>query len=184
VTKAEFFLGRSVGLLLATTSVIVIGFGGAAMVVLAENLSAYYPILLVMVFAGLLNAVMLGISLIVSEFSKRKATAMGVGIMVWFLLAVVSSVDQLLIAVNLKLGVGAAFAVVLLDPINSSELLTLFDFPSNAGQQQLTNSALVVLHIFNSNFSLAFDYTLLSIILWIVIMFVAGFLIFRHQDAA
>jgi ABC-type transport system involved in multi-copper enzyme maturation permease subunit len=184
VTKAEFFLGRSVGLLLATTSVIVIGFGGAAAVVLFENLSAYYPILLVMVFAGLLNAVMLGIALIVSEFSKRKATAMGVGIMVWFLLAVVSSIDQLLVAINLKLGVTVAFFVVMLDPINTSELLTLFDIPSNAAQEQLTNSALVVLHVFNSNFTLAFDYTLLSIFVWIAAMFTAGFLIFRHQDAA
>ena len=33
VTKGEFFLGRAVGLLLATTSVIIIGFGAASVVV-------------------------------------------------------------------------------------------------------------------------------------------------------
>jgi ABC-type transport system involved in multi-copper enzyme maturation permease subunit len=184
VTKAEFFLGRSVGLLLATTSVIIFGFGAAAAVVLLENLSAYFQIILVMAFCGMLNACMLGIALIISEFSKRKATAMGVGIMVWFLLAVVSSIDQLLIAINLKLGATAAFIVVLLDPINSSELLTLFDNPANVKTEPLTNSALVVLHIFNQNVPQAFVYTFLSVCLWIAIPFIAGFLIFRHQDAA
>src|ERR1017187_5729959 len=100
VTKAEFFLGRSVGLLLATTSVIVIGFGAASMVVFTTGISNYFSVVMIMLFAALLNAVMLGIALIISEFSKRKATAMGVGIMVWFLFAVVSSLDQLVIAVN------------------------------------------------------------------------------------
>jgi ABC-type transport system involved in multi-copper enzyme maturation permease subunit len=184
ITKAEFFLGRSVGLLLATTSVIVFGFGGAAVVVLAENLAAYYQIMLVMGVAGLLNAVMLGLALIISEFSKRKATAMGVGIMVWFLFAVVSSIDQLLIAINLKIGATAAFIVVMLDPINSAELLTLFDIPANVKTEPLTNSALVVLHVMNQNVTLAFEYTFLSICIWIAVPFVAGFLIFRHQDAA
>ncbi len=184
VTKSEFFLGRSMGLLLATTSVIVIGFGGAAIVVLAANLAAYFPIILVMLFAGLLNAIMLGIALIISEFSKRKATAMGAGIMVWFLLAVVSSVDQFLIAINLKLGVMAGFALILLDPINSSELLTIFDIPSQMDQQHLTNSALVVLHVFNQDITASFEWVLLSIIVWIAATFAAGFLIFRHQDAA
>jgi ABC-type transport system involved in multi-copper enzyme maturation permease subunit len=183
VTKSEFFLGRSVGLLLATTSVIIIGFGGASIVVFAEKLASYFPILLVMIYAGLLNAVMLGIALIISEFSKRKATAMGAGIMVWFLLAVVSSVDQLLIAVNLKLGPTAALIVVLLDPVETASLLTFFGLPT-VNETQITNSALVVLHALNASIGGAFELTLASILVWIAVTFAAGFLIFRHQDAA
>ncbi len=181
VTKAEFFLGRSVGLLLATTTVIIIGFGGASMVVYSLRLAAYAPIILIMVFAGMLNAVMLGIALIISEFSKRKATAMGVGIMVWFLLAVVSSLDQLVIAVSLKLGAYAALLVVLLDPVETSRLLTVFG--AGLGATQFTNSALLVVHVFKTN-ALSFDYVLLSVLIWIAATFAAGFLIFRHQDAA
>lgn len=184
VTKAEFFLGRSLGLLLATTAVIVIGFGGAAVVVQTMNLSAYFPIILVMVFAGMLNAVMLGIALIISEFSKRKATAMGIGIMVWFLFAVVSAIDQLLIAINFTLGPAAAFAIVLLDPINSSQLLTVFDIPGNMNEQAISNSGLVALHMFNQNVTAAFNFIFLSVLVWIAVPFVIGFLIFRHQDAA
>jgi ABC-type transport system involved in multi-copper enzyme maturation permease subunit len=179
VTKGEFFLGRSVGLLLATTTVIIIGFGGASMVVFALRLSAYSPIILIMLFAGMLNAVMLGIALIISEFSKRKATAMGVGIMVWFLLAVVSSLDQLVITVSLKLGSLAALFVVLFDPVESSRLLTVF----GAGLQstQFTNSALVAHYVLGAN---TFNYVLLSVLLWIGATFLIGFFVFRHQDAA
>jgi ABC-type transport system involved in multi-copper enzyme maturation permease subunit len=179
VTKAEFYLGRSVGLLLATTTVIIIGFGGAAMVVYTFSVSAYSPIILIMLFAGMLNAVMLGIALIISEFSKRKATAMGVGIMVWFLLAVVSSLDQLVITVSLKLGAVAALLVVLLDPVESSRLLTVFG--AGLGASQFTNSALVVQFVLRGS---AFNYVLATVLLWIAVTFTIGFLVFRHQDAA
>ncbi|HUI00544.1 MAG TPA: ABC transporter permease [Nitrososphaerales archaeon] len=179
VTKAEFFIGRSAGLLLATTTVIVLGFGGAAAVVYSMSLAAYAPIVLIMLFAGLLNAAMLGIALIISEFSKRKATAMGVGIMVWFLLAVVSSLDQLVITVSLKLGAIAALGVVLFDPVESSRLLTVFG--AGLGASQFTNSALVVQFVLKNS---AFDGVLASVLTWIGVTFFIGFLIFRHQDAA
>jgi len=182
VTKAEFFFGRSVGLLLATTSVIIVGFGAAAGIVYTERLAAYAPIILIMLYAGMLNAVMLGIALLISEFSKRKATAMGVGIMVWFLLAVVSSLDQLVITVSLKLGAVAALLVVLFDPVESSRLLTYFGANLGAGQAgQVTNSALVAQFVLRGS---AFNYILISVLLWIGITFAAGFLVFRHQDAA
>ncbi len=142
VTKGEFYFGRSVGLLLATTSVIIIGFGAASAVVYTTGISNYFPIIMIMLFAALLNAVMLGIALIISEFSKRKATAMGIGIMVWFLLAVVSSLDQLVIAVSLKLGTTAAMFIVLLDPVETSRELTVFG--AGLGSSQMTNAALLV----------------------------------------
>ncbi len=179
VTKAEFFLGRSVGLLLATTTVIVIGFGAASMVVYSTGISNYYPIIIIMLFAGLLNAAMLGIALIISEFSKRKATAMGIGIMAWFLLAVVSSLDQLVIAINLKLGAVAALVVVLMDPVETARELTVYG--AGLSSTQMTNSALLVQFVWRNS---AYEYTLLSVLAWVVITFVIGFLIFRHQDAA
>ena len=60
VTKGEFFLGRVVGLLLATTTVIIIGFGAASAVVYTTGISNYFSVVMIMAFAVLLNAVMLG----------------------------------------------------------------------------------------------------------------------------
>lgn len=179
VTKSEFYLGRSVGLLFATTTVIVIGFGAASLVVFTTGVSQYYPIIMIMLFAGLLNAVMLGIALIISEFSKRKATAMGVGIMVWFLLAVVSSLDQLVLSINLKLGAQAALVAVLLDPVETSRELTIYG--ASLGQAQMTNASLLVYHVWQAN---TYLFTFTSVLLWIAITFTIGWLIFRHQDAA
>jgi ABC-type transport system involved in multi-copper enzyme maturation permease subunit len=179
VTKGEFFLGRSVGLLLATTSVIILGFGAASIVVYSTGISNYFSVIMIMAFAGMLNAVMLGIALIISEFSKRKATAMGIGIMVWFLLAVVSSLDQLVISVNLRAGPEAALSVVLLDPIETARELTVYG--ANLGVGQLSVSDLVAMHVWGGN---VYPYTFLSVVVWIVITFTIGFMVFRHQDAA
>jgi ABC-type transport system involved in multi-copper enzyme maturation permease subunit len=179
VTKSEFFLGRSVGLLFATTTVIVAGFGAASLVVFTTGISNYFSVIMIMLFASMLNAVMLGIALIVSEFSKRKATAMGFGIMVWFLFAVVSSLDQLVIAVNLRAGAIPALIIILLDPVETSRELTIYG--ANLGQGQMNVSALMAAHVWKSN---VYEFTLLSVLVWIAVMFTIGFLVFRRQDAA
>ncbi len=179
VTKAEFFLGRSVGLLFATTTVIIAGFGAASVVVFTTGIGHYYSVIMIMLFAGMLNAVMLGIALIISEFSKRKATAMGIGIMVWFLFAVVSSLDQLVIAINLRVGAVPALVVILLDPVETARELTIYG--ANLGQGQMNVSALMAAHVWKNN---VYEFTLLSVLVWIAVMFTIGFLVFRHQDAA
>lgn len=179
VTKAEFFLGRSVGLLFATTTVIVVGFGAAAVITFSTGISNYYGIIMIMLFAGLLNAVMLGIALIISEFSKRKATAMGIGIMVWFLLAVVSSIDQLVLSVNLKLGPTAALVLVLLDPVAMSSQLTVWG--AGIGASAMDNTGLLMQFMWKNN---AYPFALTAVCVWILITFTIGFLVFRHQDAA
>jgi Cu-processing system permease protein len=181
VTKGEFFLGRAVGLLLATTSVIIIGFGAASIVVYTTGVSNYFSVVMIMAFAAMLNAAMLGIALIVSEFSKRKATAMGIGIMVWFLLAVVSSLDQLVISVNLRAGPKAALFLVLLDPIETARELTVYGAGLGEGQYSVGN--LVALHVWKT-VSQTYEYTFLSVMVWIAVTFLIGFLVFRHQDAA
>lgn len=179
VTKGEFFIGRAVGLLLATTTVIIIGFGAAAVVVFTTGISQYFPVIMIMLFAAMLNAVMVGIALILSEFSKRKATAMGLGIMVWFVLAIVSSIDQLVVSVNLRAGAEAALTLVLLNPIETARDLTIYG--ANLGVQEQSIASLVGLHVWKNN---VYPYTLLSVLVWIAVTFIAGYLIFRHQDAA
>ena len=114
-----------------------------------------------------------------TSWSRLDTTAMGIGIMVWFLLAVVSSLDQLVISVNLREGPLAALFIILLDPIETTRELTVFG--ANLGQGQFSVSSLVALHVWKTN---TYPYTFLSVCVWIAVTFVAGFLIFRHQDAA
>jgi ABC-type transport system involved in multi-copper enzyme maturation permease subunit len=148
-------------------------------VVYTTGISNYFSVVMIMAFAGMLNAVMLGIALIISELSKRKATAMGIGIMVWFLFAVVSSLDQLVISVNLRAGPIAALTIVLLDPIETARELTVYG--AGLGQGQYSVGNLVALHVWQGN---TYPFTFLSVAVWITVTFAIGFLIFRHQDAA
>lgn len=180
VTKGEFYMGRAVGLLLATTTVIILGFGGAAIVTYSTGIASYYSVIMIMLFAALLNAVMLGIALIISEFSKRKATAMGLGLMVWFWFVVVSSLDQLVLSINLREGPIAALTVVLLDPVETARDLTIYG--AGLGEAQQSIASLVALHVWGQHD--VYFFTLLSVLVWITVTFVIGYMVFRHQDAA
>ena len=91
----------------------------------------------------------------------------------------VSSLDQLVISVNLREGPIAALLIVLLNPIETTRELTVFG--ANLGQGQYSVSSLVALHVWRAN---TYPFTFLSVCVWIVVTFVVGFLVFRHQDAA
>lgn len=135
ITKSDFFLGRAAGLLLATTVVIFVGFGAAAAVVYTSNATQYADIVVTMLSATLLNAVMLALALIISEFSKRRATAMGIAMFVWFLFAADTDFGTLTYAVSLNVGRFAALFLVLLDPVETSRLANVVAANLNQTQQ-------------------------------------------------
>ena len=105
---------------------------------------------------------------------------MGIGIMVWFLFAVVSSLDQLVISVNLRAGPVAALFIVLLDPIETARELTVYG--AGLGETEYSIGNLVAIHVWG--LANVYAYTFLSVVVWIAVTLAIGFLVFRHQDAA
>ncbi|HEV2173163.1 MAG TPA: hypothetical protein VGR71_06340, partial [Nitrospira sp.] len=73
----------------------------------------------------------------------------------------------------------AALTIVLLDPIETARELTVYG--AGLGQGQYSVGNLVALHVWNAN---TYPYTFLSVMVWIAVTFIIGFLVFRHQDAA
>jgi len=183
ITKSDFFLGRIVGLLLATTSVILISFGGAAAAVYASDTSESLLILVAMEIAVLLNAVMLALGLLISEVTKRKITAMGTGILFWFLFTTVSSLSTLVNAVNYTIGVVAGMSIVLLDPVETSRLLMVLS--ANLGRGELGDTGYVASYVITYLLGLDLFWVILSsLVTWFAVLTVLGFLVFRRQDAA
>jgi ABC-type transport system involved in multi-copper enzyme maturation permease subunit len=178
ITKSEFFLGRGMGLLAATTVVIIIGFGAAAMVAYRFNVGEYYSVITTMLFAGMLNATMLALALIISSLSKRKATAMGIGIFAWFLFTVVSDLGDLSIAINLKVGSTASLLLILLNPVETTRILTVI--ANKLPFQQLGSPGLIASFLLGNSL---FFVLLSSVMFWIWGLFLIGFAIFRRQDA-
>ena len=181
ITKSEFFLGRGAGLLLATTTVIFIGFGTAALVVYNSDTSQYDYIVVTMLIASLLNAVMLALALIISEVSRRKATALGISLLFWFLLTFISDVGTLTNVIHYSLfnnhGLLVAMLMTLLDPVETSRLATI---AATNQIQQFGPTGTLASHVLGNNL---FAVTLGSTVVWLAFLAVLGFAVFKHQDA-
>ena len=177
ITKYDFFLGRIAGLLLATTTVIFIGFGAAALLEYASDIEQFRAIIILTLTAGLLNAVMLSLALIVSEVSKRKATAIGVAIFIWFLLTTVSGLDTLTYAMYWR-NQSAALSIVLLDPVETSRITAVEAAHLNQ-TQAFGQTDYMAAHLLGGNL---LPVAVGSIVVWLLFLTVVGFLVFRHQD--
>ena len=179
ITKSEFFLGRTAGLLSATSVVILVSFGGAAVAVYASDASESVFIVVTMLIAMLLNAVMIALGLIISEITDRKVTAMGIGLFFWFFFSTVSDLGILVQAVNYTIGDVAGVLLVLLDPVETSRLIMVL--AANLGAGQLGPTGYVAAYVLGGDF---FGVILGSVLIWFFVLTALGFLVFMHQDAA
>lgn len=179
ITKSEFFLGRSVGLLLATTTVIFISFGGAALAVYGSDSNQSYLIMITMLITLLLNAAMLALGLVISEIAKRKLTAMGIGIFFWFLFTAVSDLSTFVNAVLFTIGAVPGLLLVLLNPVETSRLIMVL--AANLGPNALGSTGYLANHVLGNNFYGVF---VGSIVIWYVVLTSLGFIVFARQDAA
>ena len=172
ISKFDFLLGRMVGMLLATTLVILVGFGIATVFVYGTDWSNYAPLLISAAAAGLLNAIMLGVAFILSVMSKRKATAIGIAVFLWLLFTVIGNIALL----------SAPTAIVGLFPTLLNPIYIAQDWAyillSNKISTQTSNTLLIT-HIFGHNVFVALFG---SLVLWLIVVWVVTFLIFRHQD--
>jgi ABC-type transport system involved in multi-copper enzyme maturation permease subunit len=179
ITKSEFFLGRLTGLLLATSTIIFISFGGAAIALYTSNPTESSLILISMLVSMLLNAVMLALGLIISEVSRRKVTAMGIGIFAWFFFTVVSDIGTLVNIANWTVGDIAALVLVMLNPVETSRLIMVL--ATNLGRGQFGPTGFLAAHVLGGNL---FPVILGSVLTWFFVLTAVGFLVFMHQDAA
>jgi Cu-processing system permease protein len=179
LSKAEFFVGRSVGLVIATTLAVILGFGGAGVVSYRTHLSEYSGVITMVGYAAVLNAVMLGIGLIISNLSKRKVTALVTAIFIWLLFTGLSSVDQLALILNLKFGEVASVALILFDPIELSRILTIVTLGLPA--TDYGNLGLIALAAFGNSMVQVLN---VALAVWLVVLFAIGFFIFSLQDVA
>ena len=179
ITKSEFLLGRSAGLLLATTTVFLLSFGAAAIAVYSSDSTQSYLIMLALLIITMLNAVMLALGIVISEVTKRKVTAMGIGIFFWFLFTPVSDLGTLANALIFTIGPAAGASLVFLDPLEASRLIMVLQ--ANLGVSQLGPTGVVALHVLGSNLLWGI---LGSLLVWFAVLTTVEFVVFMRQDAA
>jgi ABC-type transport system involved in multi-copper enzyme maturation permease subunit len=164
---------------LATTVVIFVGFGGAAILTFAFGSAQFSAVAILALTASLLNAVMLALALIISEVSKRKTTAIGIAIFFWFLFTTVSGLDTLTYAVYWRESATAAVSLVLLDPVETSRIVGVEAAHLNESVS-FGQSDFLAKHFLGADL---LSVTILSVLLWLVLLTIVGYLVFRQQDA-
>ena len=162
---------------LSTTAVVVLGYGLAGIVAFNLLVAKYDAVGAVTLIGVALNTVMVGLSLIISVLSKRKATALGVAILCWFLFTVLSDLSFLSVVVNLRAGPTAVLPLVLFNPVEISRILAVLAI---GGSNEQLGSPAVILRFLLGSSTASVIVVVLSV--WIVAVFTLLILVFRHQD--
>jgi Cu-processing system permease protein len=176
VSRNQFLVARLAGLFVATTAIIVIGFGIASFV--AFRLSFGIFTMAFVVFAScVLNSAMLGLALFISVVSRRKATALGAGIFIWFIFSVISDSSLLAPIFSMAGRVDVVLPFILLNPVESARLLVLSR--SVHSFVDLGAAGMAVNYTFGDSAGMVL---LITMMLWIAITLAAAFIVFFRQD--
>lgn len=180
ISKSEFFLGKSMGLLLATTIAVFAGFGAAGVVSYGAQINAYGGLDWIIWYGIVLNMAMLAMGMIVSTLSKRKVTALVTAIFLWLFFNTISSVSQLAIVVNAKFGEFAALCILFLNPIQTAQVVTSMTL--NQPDTYWGTLGLISYIYYGSNVNNVVTVLDLELLAWIVGLFAIGFFLFNRQD--
>jgi ABC-type transport system involved in multi-copper enzyme maturation permease subunit len=179
ISKADFLLGRMLGMLSATTVVVVSGFAVATIFVFGNDYALYPPFATAAGAAVLLNGIMLFLAMVVSALTRRKATAIAVSIIIWLVFTAVANAGNLSEYIALKLGPWSTLPVMVLNPIDASQNWAML------GLHQDLNGATITGLMITELFQQDTTYVLAGILFsWVFVCFAGAFLLFRHQDVA
>jgi Cu-processing system permease protein len=120
VTRAEVLLAKFVGLALALTAALALGFGVAGALISAGDGAIHAAAYAVLVgFAVLLALSMLSVGLMLSSFSRRSGTASGLALSVWLTFGFLGDLGVLGTALTMRLDTLGLFALTVFNPLES-----------------------------------------------------------------
>jgi Cu-processing system permease protein len=179
ISKADFLVGRMSGMLLATMLVVIIGFGLADVFAYGGDFTKYGTLGLALVGALMLNGIMLALSFVVSVMSRRRATAVGIAVFLWFVFSVVSDVATLGLVSGCTQGCsGVAIPGLILDPV-----YTATSWAVVALGNSITENVAVSLVSTSTAFGNETGFVLMGImVVWLAICLLVPFVLFSRRD--
>jgi len=177
ISKADFLLGRMIGMLLATELIVTVGFGIATVLVFGNNLGQYPPFALATGAAFLLNGIMLFLAMIVSALVGRKTTAIGISVIIWLVFTVIATAGNLALYVSLRAGPWASLPTMVLNPVDAAQNYAMLLLGTDI--KTTSETGLLITALFGANTGYALATILFG---WLIVCFIGAFLLFRHQD--
>ena len=180
-SRWKYLLARGAGLFAASSGIIILGFGLAALVGFLS--AGYTPGTVALVYvteaALFLNATMIGISMVISTFTRKRLTAHSLAILIWFLFTYAGATAGAGSAISTGSTYTPLIPWILLNPVEMGRLVAVFQIPSGVADIGITGEA--IQYVFGGNALLA----LLGIMaVWVGIAMAASFIIFNYQDVA
>jgi len=184
-SRGKFLFARFCGLLAATTFIIVLGFTFAALVAFRLS-TGTTQMWYVTEAAVLLNAAMVSVSLVISSLSRKRLTAYGGAIFLWFLFSYAGDTTvtaPILVAANQY---WVLLPSILLNPIEVSRLIALFSMnvvtggPLAITSSDIGSTGQALINIFGMPGAVEALWVTMG--MWMSIMLASAYFILTFQD--
>lgn len=132
ISSAELLLGKFIGLAMALTAALVIGFGLTGMLMaFAGGGSDFGVYLTLLVLSVLLAVASLSIGFLISAAVKRAATAVGLALFLWLVLVYFGDLGLMGTAVVMQMDVKQLLALALANPLQVFKIAAVLDLRDN-----------------------------------------------------
>lgn len=132
ISSAELLLGKFIGLAVALTVALVIGFGlTGLLMVLSGGGGDFQVYLTLLVLSVLLALASLSIGFLISAATKKAATAVGLALFLWLILVYFGDLGLMGTAVVMRIDVEQLLALALINPLQVFKIAAVLDLRDN-----------------------------------------------------
>lgn len=132
ISSAELLMGKFVGLSLALTAALVIGFGLTGILIAFMGSGGDFMVYLTLLVLSILLAVAsLSMGFLISAAVKKAATAVGLALFLWLILVYFGDLGLMGTSVVMQMDVKQLLALVLVNPLQVFKLAAVLDLRDN-----------------------------------------------------
>lgn len=177
ISSSELLLGNFVGLALALTTALLIGFGlTGVLMVFAGGGGDFGVYLTLLVLSVLLAIASLSLGFLISAAVRRAATAVGLALFLWLVLVYFGDLGLMGTAVVMQLDVEQLLALALINPLQVFKVAAVLDLRDN-----LEVLGPAGIYAFRTYGAALWPLLVALLLAWIVVPFAAAMLAFKKR---
>ncbi len=178
VSAGEVYFGKFLGAALSLVLLLVIGFGGAGVVMAIKGgASGTGTFAVLVVLTLLLGLAMLSVGYVISSFSKQTAAALGIALTLWLLFVIIGDLGIMGSSMVLGLAPETLLSLTLLNPLDVYKLVSVDLLHTSL--EVLGPAGIYAVDRFGSGFSMIM---LVLLTLWIIVPLPIGYWLFKRTE--
>jgi Cu-processing system permease protein len=117
VNRWEVLLGKYVGLAIALTASVFLGFGLCALILAGQESLRPAAVVQLAARTSLLSMAMLSVGMLVSVLARKTSVAVGTSVFLWFTFVFISDLGLMAAAMTLRLRIQTLFGLAMINPL-------------------------------------------------------------------